>query len=170
MKTIILVSLFLLSASQVLAEIAPLKSKQDISFTAKTERKFLDLQKNEDFAGVITRNYETSRDLRLVDLYIFKDVAKISMDEDLCKQFLTKIYGPLDKITLKTRKIQIYSTKTGKACEAQLDDEDTQAKIPERRTIVGFINAKPYAIVFRLSKKSTPDVQEDIKKFWSDLR
>lgn len=173
MKSIMILSfaiLFLFVTPTVLAAKAPIQSKEEIDFLSKRDQKMIDFMKTPEFTGVITRTGESNANLRVVDLYTFKDVSQISMDEVLCKKLLAKIYGPLDEISLKVRKVEIYTSHTGKTCEAQIDNEDSQAKIPERRTILGFINAKPYGLVFRFSKKSTSDEQQDVRKFWDSLR
>lgn len=165
-----LLSTLLFSSLPAKAKPAPIQSKEEIEFLSKTEQKMLDLLKTPEFVGIITRTAETNKDLRIVDLYAFKNIQKISMNKELCKRLLSKIYGPLDEISFKVRKVEIYTSHTGNTCEAQLDNEDSKTKIPERRTIVGFLNAQPYAVVFKLSKKSTPSDQENVKKFWDSLR
>lgn len=152
------------------AATAPVQSKEEIKFISKTENKLLDTFKTDSYIGTIGRVDEKAQDLSMVDLYAFKDMKKISMDESLCKELLTQVYGPLDKITLKLKDVKIYKSHTGKTCEAQLDDPDKSSPIPERRIIIGFLKAKPYAIEFNLSKKSTEDVQTNTRKFWESLR
>lgn len=152
------------------AATAPIQSKEEIKFISKTENKLLDTFKADSYLGTIGRIDEKSQDLSLVDLYAFKDGKKISMDESLCKEMLTQIYGPLNKITLQAKNIKIYTSHTGKTCEAQIDDPMKGTNIPERRMILGFIKAKPYAIEFSLSKKSDSAVQENTRKFWESLR
>lgn len=153
-----------------LAATAPIQSKEEIKFISKADNKLLDTFKSDAYIGTIGRVDEKAQDLSLVDLYTFKDGKKISMDESLCKDFLKQVYGPLEKITLKVKNITVYKSHTGNTCEAQVDDPDAKSIIPERRIIVGFLKAKPYAIEFNLSKKSTPDVQENTRKFWESLR
>jgi len=158
----------LLSVS--LAATAPIQSKEEIQFVSKAENKLIDIFKTNDFVGIIGRLNEKNQDLAMVDLYTFKETSKISIDEALCKEYLAKIFGDLNKITLKVSKVEVYTSHTGKTCEAQIDDPTKTGKIPERRAIIGFLNAKPYAIVFQLSKKSTSIEQENAKKFWDSLR
>lgn len=164
--------LFLISQllSFSLAATAPIQSKEEINYRSKTESKLLEAFKSKAFMGVIGRPNEKNQDLAQVDLYVFKETKKISMDEKLCKDLLSKIYGDLNKITLKVTKLEVYISHTGKTCEAQVDDPDKESKIPERRTILGFLNAKPYGIVFQLSKKSNGETQENARKFWDSLR
>ncbi len=152
------------------AATTPVQSKEEIKFISKTDNKLLDTFKTDAYIGTIGRIDEKAHDLSLVDLYAFKDNGKISMNENLCKDYLKQVYGPLDKITLKVKYITVYKSHTGNTCEAQADDPDQKSSIPERRIIIGFLNAKPYAIEFNLAKKSTPDVQENIRKFWDSLR
>lgn len=149
---------------------APIQSKEEIKFMSKQENELLGAFKTDSFVGIIARIDEKSNDLTAVDLYAFKDTKKMSMDEALCKELLTKVYGPLDKITLKVKDIKIFMSHTGKTCEAQIDDPVKDTPVPERRAIVGFLKAKPYAIEFKLSKKSTPDDQDNARKFWETLR
>lgn len=148
---------------------SPVISSEVIEFTGKNDQKLIDFAKTEDFAGLLTRVNEKG-DRRIVDLYSFKNIDAVPMNEALCKSILAKMFGPLDKISLKLKKTQIYASHTGKTCEAQLDDEDKEAKIPERRVIVGFLNAKPTALVMRFSKKSGAEDSESIRKFWDTLR
>jgi hypothetical protein len=156
--------------SIALAAPAPVKSNQPLEYISKTENKMMDLFKTDNFLGVLNRPQEKNQDLSMVDLYLFKEPPKLSMDEKLCKEFLVKIYGNLNTMTLKLAKLEIYTSHTGKTCEAQIVDPDKMSKIPERRTVIGFLNAKPYGVVFQLSKKSTPATQESIREFWDSLR
>lgn len=156
--------------SLALAATPPLQSKEEIQFESKSENQLLDLFKSDAYLGVLGRPNEKVQDLQLVDLYAFKETSQLSLDEKLCKELLTQIYGPLDKITLQLKNVRIYTSHTGKTCEAQLDDPDKKSKIPERRTIIGFLKAKPYALVFKLSKKSDLSVQENTRQFWESLR
>lgn len=151
------------------AGVAPIQSKEEIKFLSKTEDKLIGAFKTDSFLGIIGRVDEKNNDLTAVDLYSFGDTKKISMDEALCKELLTKIYGPLDKIKLKVNTVTIFTSHTGKTCEAKIDDPVKGTTIPERRTIVGFIKAKPYAIEFKLSKKFTPDDEANTRKFWESL-
>lgn len=148
---------------------APIQSKEEIKFMSKHDSELMGLFKTDSFVGIIARIDEKSNDMTAVDLYAF-DTKKISMDEALCKELLTKVYGPLDKITLKVKDVKIYTSHTGKTCEAQVDDPVKDTPVPERRAIVGFLKAKPYAIEFKFSKKSTQDEQENARKFWESLR
>ena len=148
---------------------APFTSSELIDFTAKGDQKLLDFAKTDDFSGVVTRNHEVG-DKKLVDVYEFKNIEAVPMNEAVCKKMLTRIFGDLDKISLKVSHIDIYTSHTGKTCDVQIDDADKEAKIPERRVIAGFLNAKPLALVFRLSKKSNNSDQESIHKFWDTPR
>jgi hypothetical protein len=152
------------------AATSPIQSKEEIKFISKADNKLLDTFKTDAYIGTIGRVDEKAQDLSLVDLYTFKDSGKIAMDEKLCKEFLKQVYGPLEKITLKVKNIKVYKSHTGNTCEAQVDDPDQKSTIPERRIIIGFLKVKPYAIEFNLVKKSTPDVQENIRRFWDSLR
>ncbi|WP_413288873.1 hypothetical protein [Bdellovibrio sp. HCB337] len=152
------------------AATAPIQSKEEIQFESKADNKLLDIFKSGSYLGIIGRPQEPNVDLKMVDLYAFKDTKQISMSEDLCKDLLAKIYGPLDKGTLKVTKINIFTSHTGKTCEAQIDDPIKTSKIPERRAIIGFIKAKPYGLEFQLSKKSDTDIQDNTRKFWESLR
>lgn len=163
-------SLLIAVMSFAFAATAPIQSKEEIKFISKTENKLLDTFKADSYLGTIGRVDEKNQDLSLVDLYSFKDSKKISMDESLCKEMLTQIYGPLNKITLQVKNIKIYISHTGRTCEAQIDDPTKGTNIPERRLILGFIKAKPYAIEFSLSKKSDSTAQENTRKFWESLR
>ncbi|MDG0814988.1 hypothetical protein [Bdellovibrio svalbardensis] len=173
-----ILALFVLSASIITSVIAqggnkgtpaPFTSKELLDFVGRGDLKFIDFGKTADFVGVVTRTHEQS-DARIADVYEFKDIQAVPMDKGLCEKILEKIFGPLDKISLRVKKIEIFASHTGKTCEAQLDDEDQQAKIPERRVIAGFLNAKPRALVFKMTRKSAPKEQESIRKFWDTLR
>lgn len=147
----------------------PFASSELLEFVGRGDQKMIDFGKTSDFVGVITRVHEKG-DTRIVDLYEFKNIEAVPMDKALCEKVLAKIFGPLDKISLKVSKIEIFASHTGKTCEAQLDDEDKEAKIAERRVIIGFLNAKPVALVTKMSKKSGKTEQESIRKFWDTLR
>lgn len=149
---------------------APVQSKEEIKFLAKSEEQFIGAFKTNAFVGTIARIDEKRNDLTAVDLYAFKETKKIVMDEALCKDLLKQIYGPLDKITLKVKTVSIFTSHTGKTCEAHIEDPVKNSPIPERRTILGFIKAKPYAIEFNLAKKSDADTIENTRKFWDSLR
>lgn len=147
------------------------KSKEEIEFVHKSTQSFGDFGKVDAFQGSLIRHYESHPDLQVADFYRFADVSEIKIDKVLCKKILAQIFGPLDKISLKVQSIVIYSTEMGPACEAQvLDPKDPQSKIPERRVIAGFINMKPTALVFRLSKKADTSIAENIRVFWAGLR
>lgn len=152
-----------------LAATPPIHSKEEIQFESKTENKMLDLFKSDSYLGVLGRPQESHQDLNMVDLYAFKETAKITMTESTCKEFLAKIYGPLDKSSFKVKSVTIFTSHTGKTCEAQIDDPAKSSKLPERRALIGFIKAKPYGLVFQLSKKSDSAVQENTRKFWESL-
>jgi hypothetical protein len=163
----IIISLLL---SFSLAATAPIQSKEEIQYVSKAENKLIDTFKANDFVGIIGRPNEKNQDLAMVDLYVFKETNKIAMTEKICKEFLGDIFGNLNKSTLKVTKVDVYTSHTGKTCEARIEDPDKASKIPERRTIIGFLNAKPYGLVFQLSKKSDSAVQENTRKFWDSLR
>lgn len=165
MMTVLLTHLL----SFALAATSPIQSKEEVQFESKSENQLLDLFKSDAYLGVLGRPNEKIQDLQLVDLYTFKETQQISLDESLCKDLLAQIYGPLDKITLQLKSVKIYTSHTGKTCEAQLDDPARTSKIPERRTIIGFLKVKPYALVFKLSKKSDTTVQENARQFWESL-
>lgn len=171
MKAFLVAAVFL-SITPVQAKTAeipsPVKSTEPITFASEKDHKLLELGKSDAFRGVIARTEEKS-DLRLVDLYSFKEES-LTMNEDLCKKFLTQIFGPLDKISLKVEKIEIYPSHTGKTCDARVTDPDKEGKVPERRVIAGFLNANPTALVFRLSKRSSGKETESVRKFWDTLR
>lgn len=156
--------------SFALAASAPIQSKEEIQFTSKKEQFLLDFGQSKDFVGVMTRTYEKNSGLKNVDLYAFKDTSKISLDEELCKGFLEKIYGPLGTTHLQVKKIEVFVSHTGKTCEAVLHDNDRTATFPEYRTYIGFLKAKPYGIVFRLTKRPSASTVQDMKKFWDTLR
>jgi len=156
--------------SLTFAGTAPIQSKEEIKFISKNEETILGAFKTDPYIGTIGRIDEKREDLTAVDLYAFKDTKKLTMDKGLCKDLLKQIYGPLDKITLKVKTVSIFTSPTGKTCEAQIDDPVKNSQIPERRTIVGFIKAKPYAIEFNLAKKSDADTIENTRKFWNSLR
>lgn len=169
LTTLVLTLAFSLTASaKVKFSPLPVRSTETIEFTSKSDQKFIDFAKNDEFLGVITRTGEKGS-LRIVDLYSFPDQKAVPMEKSLCETLVGKIFGSLNKISLKS-KIDIYESHTGRTCEAQLTDPDKEAKVPERRVIVGFINAKAKAIVFRFTKKSTSSEQESVRKFWDTLR
>ncbi|MEK2644050.1 hypothetical protein [Bdellovibrio sp. BCCA] len=149
---------------------SPIKSKEAIDFLSKSDQTMLDIGKVDDFAGIITRTGESSKDLRTVDLYTFKGIENLSMDKELCEKLLARIFGPLKESSLKYHEAEIFTSHTGKTCEAQVDDPDKAGKIPERRVVLGFVNAKPVGLVFRLSKKSDKTVKNNIREFWGTLR
>ena len=159
------------AASFAVASTPPIKSKEEIDFMSPKDEPMMSLlSKNPDFSGVITRTAEANPNLQVADLYAFKNISEVKMTKEVCTKILEKIYGPIKEISLKVRNINIYSSHTGNTCEAQIDNDDSKAKIPERRTVIGFLNAQPYALVFKFAKKSTPAEQAEVKKFWDSLR
>lgn len=166
---ILVLTTTLLEAKHAFAAASPLKSKENIEFITKSEQPLLDLMKTNNFLGVLVRTDKTQRDLRHVDLYAFKDIQEISINQQLCEKLLEKIYGPRKEISLKVQNINLYKSHSGNTCEATITNPDSKAKFPERRTIIGFIKAKPYALVFKFSKPSKVNEQEEARKFWDSL-
>lgn len=158
----------LLSAS--FAATSPVQSKEEIKFVSKAESPLMGTFKVDSYLGTIGRVDEKRQDLSMVDIYSFKDTKKIAMDNELCKAYLSQIYGPLDHITLQIKSVKLYRSHTGSTCEAQIDDPLRDSSVPERRVIIGFLNAKPYALEFSLAKKSDTATQENTRKFWDSLR
>lgn len=148
----------------------PIKSKEDVEFISATKSPFLDFAKSKEFVGYFNRLNESSKDLSRVDIYVPKSTSEITMNEKLCEKILADIFGPLKEGSLQYKGTTLFTGHTGKTCEAQFDDLDTEALYPERRVIVGFIRTKPVALVFRLSKKSTDSVAQNIRAFWNTLR
>lgn len=157
---------------------SPLKSTELIEFTGVADLKMLDFAKTENYVGLITRPNEQG-DLRLIDVYSFKDIKTTSVDKSVCEKMLAGIFGPLNKISLKVKSLEIYASHTGKTCDALIVDEDKEAKIPHRRVLAGFINAQPRALLLKLSaapnkpirtKAELEETQTDLRHFWATLR
>ncbi|UYL09761.1 hypothetical protein B9G69_004130 [Bdellovibrio sp. SKB1291214] len=149
---------------------APVESKEDVIFAHKKDQKMLGFANADSFVGYFTRTAQADKNMRQAELYDLAQIQDLKMDEALCKKALAEIFGNLNEITLKAQDVKIWTSHTGKTCEASMVDPYVQAVIPERRIHVGFIKAKPYAIVFKLAKKSTAEQQENMRSFWDSLR
>jgi hypothetical protein len=149
---------------------APIASKEDVIFAHKNDQKMLGFANADSFVGYFTRTAQADKNMRQAELYDLAQIKDLKMDEALCHKALAEIFGPLNEITLKAHDVKIWTSHTGKTCEASMVDPYAQAVIPERRVQVGFIKAKPYALVFKLSKKSTAEQQENMRSFWDSLR
>lgn len=173
MRRIILATSVLLLSPIALAAAstpAPLTSKEDVIFASKKDQKMLGFANPESFVGYYTRTAQSDKNMRQAELHDLAQIKSLKMDEALCKAALSEIFGPLDEITLKAQDIKIWPSHSGKTCEASMVDPYEQAAIPERRVLVGFIKAKPYAVVFKLSHKGTAEQQQNMRKFWDSLR
>ncbi|WP_413293031.1 hypothetical protein ACLSU7_16695 [Bdellovibrio sp. HCB185ZH] len=149
---------------------APVNTKEDVVFASKKDHKMLGFANAESFLGYFTRTAQADKNMRQAELYDLGAIKELNMDEKLCKKALAEMFGPLDEITLKVQDIKIWTSHTGKTCEAAMMDPYQQAIIPERRVLVGFVKAKPYAVVFKLSQKSTAEQQSNMRSFWDSLR
>ncbi|HEY1079329.1 MAG TPA: hypothetical protein VGE46_04500 [Bdellovibrio sp.] len=168
---IIFSAFVLVSATNVWAEsIAPVKSREDLEFVAKNEYPLLEMGKSRDFVGIFVRRNESIEDLQKVDLYAFRNIHNMKMDSSLCAKLLASMFGPIKDNPLQFQELVIFKSHTGATCEAVVIDPDRGARIPERRVILGFINLKPLAVVFRFSQKSNPSLQQAPREFWATLR
>ncbi|WP_413558154.1 hypothetical protein [Bdellovibrio sp. HCB209] len=168
--TLLIASLVMTAVVQAATTPPPISSKEDVVFGHKKEQKMLAMVNADSFVGYFTRTAQTDKGLRQAELYDLADLSSLKMDEELCKKALSSMFGPLNEITLKAEGLQIWSSHSGKTCEASMVDPYDKALIPERRVQVGFIKAKPYGIVFKLSKKATAEQQANMRKFWDSLR
>jgi len=165
-----IVFLIFIYACQAFAEL-PFKSKEEVDYLSKNQSALSAMTKTKDFQGLIHRPYERSSDLQDAEYYRFAPVDETKVTLKLCEKWLARVIGPLNKITLKVKSIELFKTSTGEACEVQVNDEkDPKSIIPERRIVLGFVKAQPTAIVFKLSKKSDATTQENIRSFWQGLR
>ena len=161
---------FLFSAVAVADSVAPVKSKEDLEFISKDAYPLLDITKSKDFVGIFVRQKESSEDLRKVDLYAFKNVQTMKMDQALCAKLVASMFGAVKDNPYKFSELVIFKAHTGNTCEAVVIDPDKGTRIPERRVILGFINLKPLALVFRFSQKTNPSLQQAPRDFWATLR
>ncbi|QLY24576.1 hypothetical protein [Bdellovibrio sp. KM01] len=150
--------------------LAPINSKEDVIFAHKKDQKMLGFANAESFVGYFTRTAQSDRNMRQAELYDLDKIKDLKMNEELCKKALAEVFGPLNEITLKAQDIKIWESHTGKTCEAAMMDPYQQAIIPERRVLVGLVRAKLYAVVFKLSQKSTAEQQSNMRSFWDSLR
>lgn len=149
---------------------SPVQSKEEIEFLSKKDQNLIDVAKTDDFAGIITRPNQSNPALKTIDLYTFQDVKPLNMDKTLCSQLLERLFGPVKESSLKISEPEIFNSHTGKTCEVQVKDPDAEGKIPERRVLIGFVNAKPIGLVFRFPKPSDKAAQQNARDFWSTLR
>lgn len=173
MKTfkILFTAFVFVSALNASAEsVAPVKSKEDIQFIGKNEYPLLDMGKSRDYVGALIRRNESSADLKTVDLYAFQNTQAMRMDMNLCSKLIASMYGPIKGNPLQFRDQVIFKGHTGATCEVVVLDPDRGARIPERRVILGFINLKPIALVFRFSQKTNASLQQAPRDFWATLR
>ncbi len=147
------------------------KSKEAVEFVENGKRPLSDSLKSAAYIGSYRRLDEPQQDLKIVDLYEFKSISATKMTRSLCDQLLGRIFGRPEDSGLTLKSLALKTTPRGLICEVQLnDDADIHAKIPERRIVIGFVNLKAHAIVFRLLQKSDANSQENILKFWRSLR
>ncbi|NUN06336.1 MAG: hypothetical protein HUU57_11295 [Bdellovibrio sp.] len=167
----LITALVFVSATNASAEsVAPVKSKEDLQFVGKNEYPLLDLGKSRDYVGSFIRRNESSPDLKTVDLYTFKNIQAMKMDLNLCANLVASMFGPVKGNPLQFRDQVIFKGHTGATCEVVVLDPDRGARIPERRIVLGFINLKPLALVFRFSKESNASLQQATREFWATLR
>ncbi len=166
----LLIAGFLVAPPAFASTPSPIQTKEDVLFVHKNDQKLLGFANPDSFVGVYKRMGEKEKSLSQVELYSLTGIESLKMDEALCKQALTKMFGPLNEIALKAQDIKIWNSHTGKTCEAAMVDPDKASPIPERRVLIGFVNAKPYAVVFKLPQKSTAEQQSNMRSFWDSLR
>jgi hypothetical protein len=149
----------------------PFKSKEEINFVDKKTDQRLAFAEVDSFQGILKRLSQTDRDLKTANVYAFAGISEIKMTKPVCEKLLAKIFGPLDKITLKVKNVEIFKTDIGDSCQAQVvDDYDSKALIPEQLAVLGFIHGKPMGLVFSFHKKSDAAAQDNIRAFWQGLR
>ncbi len=148
-----------------------LTSIEEIIFTSKKDLPYSDMGKSEEYVGSIMQLSETSEQLMSSDLYKFPKENSTRMTAKLCSQYVSKIFGPEKKRSLRLKSpVSLFDTSVGKACEFQLNDQYESSKIPFRYVLVGFIHGRLKALVWNLN--SEPDTQSKIKLqlFWKTLK
>ena len=150
---------------------APFSSKEELSFVSVQTSELLGLNKTDDFVGVVTREEKADKDLRIFDLYEFKDVKTLRLDKKICDDLFIRVFGNPKEISLKTKETTIFqSRRSGKVCETPVFDEAKTALFKERRLAIVTIKGKTYGMVFRYSKKATPEDSKDLQDFINGLR
>jgi len=168
MKKIVFIFLFMAQITFAFE----LKSSEVIKFTSVKSTPQIGVLKTDAFVGAIERTEEENPDLRMVDYYEFTGTKNSKLTKKTCEAFLARIFGPLKEITLKV-KIEKFSNKliqSDPVCEAVALDPDPDSKIPERRILLGVKKGAPFALVFKLSKKSEPSVLENTRNFLKSLK
>ena len=149
-----------------------IKSTEEIRYVSIKDTPLIGMMKTDAFVGAIERTEEENPDLRMVDYYEFTGTKNSKLTKKTCEVFLARIFGPLKEITLKV-KIEKFSDKliqSDPVCEAVALDPDPDSKIPERRILLGVKKGAPFALVFKLSKKSEPSILENTRNFLKSLK
>jgi hypothetical protein len=148
---------------------APFTSKEVIGYLSKTQQPFLDFAKSKDFIGLVQREQKPTEQ---IDIYSFNNVSAKKIDQTVCLQLAARVFGPLNKISLKPGAPSVEKTlRSGNICEVTLTDDDSKALFPQRQFYARMITDKAYGFVFK-SKARAPaaSVKEDAKAFVTELR
>lgn len=153
-------------------DVAPFESEEDIEYIAASPENMLGFMRPDSFVGVVNRPYAEKPFLRQAEVFEITNLKNLTLDHKNCDNVVGKIVGPLDQISLKHEKTQLFKGKAGSACEVALMDPDAGALMPDRHLFV--FNAKKaiYVLQFKFrgnAKASKSDV-EDMRTFIKGLR
>jgi hypothetical protein len=148
----------------------PLSSKEEVAFLSRQQEDLLFIGKPPELLGAFDRSFEKNPDLKNPELYAFPEVQEIKMGKTLCQKITEIVFHAKKQENLKVGPPQLVASHTGKVCELTVQDSASYAKFREKRMIAGFIKTKAYALVFRIQKNSTTQIEEGAHAFWETLR
>ena len=144
-------------------------TNEEYIFHPKDESPMSDMGKIPEYQGVLVQPIEPNPDLATADLYTFEKENKITLTEDLCQTYITKIFGDS-----KTRKVpikqttELFKTNTGKSCAVTI--QDSAAKKQYRHSIIGFAHGQLITMVWTQSTQPTEKSKNSQKKFYESLK
>lgn len=150
-----------------------------IPFQSKEPLKFIDVEKDKlsgvgrpsDFIGVLVRQNIPDPIERQVDLYHLKKAKDLQLNPKRCSQIAEEILGPLNSLSLEAGAVSMKKLKSaGKVCSVVLKDKDPQETMPERHLLIGILNLKVYAFVFKHAKSPATSKLESEFQFIDSLR
>lgn len=146
-------------------------STNEVAFYAKKNFEYSQIGKIKQYQGVLIQLNESSSDLNAADLYQFPTEDKIKMDSGLCNSYLEKIFGNEADRSLKlTSAVTLFDSPVGKACDFQLTDNYSRARLGYRYTIIGFVHGRMMGLVWNLYEVPKEETKKKLQNFWKTLK
>lgn len=148
----------------------PVSKSEKIQFTSINDMPVGNFGKISEFIGIIQREKIENPISRTVDIYEFKDRKDLKVSEKLCLELVQKIFGPLDKISLKLKEKNIVASQTsGKVCVFKLKSSEPQDVTQEKHFILRIAGLKVIAFIFSYPKTSSQEEDKDAIQFIDSL-